>query len=75
MHRAADGFHPQRQVQGHILSYPMEPTIVLQVLPRCEKIDRLNQSRFSVSEAHNTRQRDKTAVLYHSTEKVVHALH
>jgi len=30
---AADGFHPQRQVQGHILSYPMEPTTVLQRLP------------------------------------------
>ena len=30
---AADGFHPQRQVQGHILSYPMEPTVVLNQLP------------------------------------------
>jgi len=30
---AADGFHPQRQVQGHILSYPMEPAVVLQSLP------------------------------------------
>ena len=30
---AADGFHPQRQVRGHILSYPMEPTVVLHKLP------------------------------------------
>ena len=30
---SADGYYPQRQVQGHILSYPMEPTMVLQKLP------------------------------------------
>jgi len=30
---AADGFHPQRQVKGHILTYPMEPATVLSRLP------------------------------------------
>jgi hypothetical protein len=30
---AVDGFHPQRQVKGHILSYPMEPTTILDRLP------------------------------------------
>ena len=30
---AADGFHSQRQIKGHILSYPMEPTTVLNRLP------------------------------------------
>jgi hypothetical protein len=30
---AADGFHPQRQIKGHILTYPMEPATVLHHLP------------------------------------------
>lgn len=30
---AADGFHPQRQIKGHILTYPMEPGTVLRQLP------------------------------------------
>jgi len=30
---AADGFHPQRQVKGHILTYPIEPATVLHCLP------------------------------------------
>lgn len=29
----ADGFHPQRQVKGHILTYPMEPATMLCHLP------------------------------------------
>ena len=29
----ADNFHPQSQVKGHILSYPMEPTTILNRLP------------------------------------------
>ena len=29
----ADGFHPQRQIKGHILTYPMEPGTVLRQLP------------------------------------------
>lgn len=32
---SADGFHPQRQVKGHILTYPMEPATVLRRLPLC----------------------------------------
>lgn len=28
-----DGFHPQRQLQGHILTFPMDPTVVLHKLP------------------------------------------
>src|SRR5271155_3478597 len=59
---AADGFHPQRQVQGHILSYPMEPTMVLQRLPLSPnrlvgliKVVFVSKRRISQQEAINLR--------------------
>ena len=32
---SSDGFHSQRQIKGHVLTYPMEPATVLRQLPLC----------------------------------------
>src|SRR5204862_4694862 len=59
---SADGYHPQRQVQGHILSYPMEPTSVLQKLPLSPnqlvgliKVVFISKFRITATEATNLR--------------------
>ena len=73
---AADGFHPQRQVQGHILSYPMEPTVILQKLPlSVNKLIGLIKVVFLSRKPITHANARKLRFYIVRREKVVHALH
>jgi hypothetical protein len=59
---SADGFHSQRQVKRHVLTYPMEPAAVLRRLPLCPsqltgliKVFFLSRQPIRLSEANRLR--------------------